>query len=103
MLCGRLCVSLWFCGALRVVHYTTEIMVQTDLICTIKFQYSFTCCNKVLFLEVGYGFTRMNAGPVAMVWPVRPWVYRFLRDKKWYRLDSNLGLHYGIASPSGLS
>ena len=28
---GHLCVSMWFCGILRVVHYTTEIMVQTVL------------------------------------------------------------------------
>ena len=31
MLCGHLCVSMWFCGALQVVYYTTQIMVQTVL------------------------------------------------------------------------
>ena len=36
-----------------------------------------------------------------MVQPVRPWPYRFLRKKEWGRLDSNLRVHYGIASPSG--
>ena len=40
------------------------------------------------------------AGPVAKVWPVRPWPYRFLREKKWHHLDSNLRMRYGVASPS---
>ena len=30
-----------------------------------------------------------SAGPVAMVRPVRLWPYRFLREKKWRRLNSN--------------
>ena len=40
------------------------------------------------------------AGPVAMVRPVRPWPYWFLRDTKWHCLDSNLHVHYRIPSPS---
>ena len=40
------------------------------------------------------------AGPAAKVRPVRPWPYRFLREKKWRRLDSNLRVRYRVASPS---
>ena len=32
--------------------------------------------------------------------PVRPWPYRFLREEKWRRLDSNLRVRYRVASPS---
>ena len=39
----------------------------------------------------------------AMVQPVQPQPYWFLREKKWHRLDSNLRVHYGIVSPSSLS
>ena len=39
-------------------------------------------------------------GPAAKVRPVRPWPYRFLREKKWRHLDSNLRMRYGVASPS---
>ena len=35
-----------------------------------------------------------SAGPAAMLRPVRPWPYRFLREKKWRCLDSNLRAHY---------
>ena len=37
-----------------------------------------------------------EAGPAAMVRLVRPWPYRFLKEKKWRRLDSNLHVHYGM-------
>ena len=30
-----------------------------------------------------------TSGPAAMVRPVRPWPYQFLREKKWRRFDSN--------------
>ena len=33
------------------------------------------------------------AGPVAMVQPVRPWSYQFLREKKLCHLNSNLHVH----------
>ena len=39
-------------------------------------------------------------GPAAKVRLVRPWPYRFLREKKWRRLDSNLRVRYRVASPS---
>ena len=42
----------------------------------------------------------IQAGPAAKVRPVRPWPYRFLREKKWRRLDSNLCVRYRMASPS---
>ena len=42
----------------------------------------------------------IKTGPAAKVRPVRPWPYRFLREKKWRRLDSNLRMRYGVASPS---
>ena len=42
-----------------------------------------------------------QAGQAAMVRPVRPWPYRFLRGEKWRRLDCNLRVRYRMASPSG--
>ena len=42
------------------------------------------------------------AGPAAVVRPVRPWPYQFLRDKNGIVcMDSNLRVRYRMASPSG--
>ena len=77
MLCGRLCVSMWFCGASyhggawvdsSAPAWVEYIIPQNNgaesadcLICTIEFQYSLShACNKVPFLEVGYGCARIN-------------------------------------------
>ena len=39
-------------------------------------------------------------GPAAKVRPIRPRPYRFLREKKWRCLHSNLRVRYRVASPS---
>ena len=57
-LCGHNVCLHAFCGELQGLHYTTEVMVQTVLF--VQLNYLLCLCNKVLFLEVGHGCTRMS-------------------------------------------
>ena len=61
-----------------------------DLVLLKQFEYQATSRLLLTVLEeYGDSDTTQNSGPAAMVRPVRPWPYQFLREKKWRRFDSN--------------
>ena len=66
-----------------LVHYAASHSPRAVLI----FIKPKNCCKSVeLYLYL--------TGPAAMLRLVRPWPYRFLREKKWRRLNFDLCVHY---------
>ena len=98
----------------RMVSKHYKINVETALevrFCTCPVARTRSCRSTILgsrIVEMGLYCSCVSvalgshnfAGPAAKVRPVRPWPYRFLREKKWRHLDSNLRVRYGVASPS---